>query len=664
MSNPIPELPLYVGNAYNAKEGDFLSKPVFNITYNNANTILWGGSTVKRDVPDQISASGTTLSKNIQQTVLLETSADYDRVYSSTVDIQFSGVNWSGTSNSSYLYHGTLFQSSNKTYGLNYYIQQILAFQRLQITSSTALDANFVAAISALPTQVNTTQEQSAYFAFFDDYGTHYLTKGVMGGTIVMETDIDDSVLNSSNTTDIKLGLQLGFNGVVNSGTMNVTAAYNASDFMKSHQNNIQTSLNVMGGLYDSSASKISDWYNSLYITPSLLITQFDPKAGPLSSFSCISNLASIAVSNKNLAPTIAQNIVTMLSAYLKMDFVEDGYLTSPRQVQPNFVANASFGDGFVFGTLRNVAKDHSSNYAIAVEDDGTNNPSSVRASAAVNYSTSGDTIVPTASFFMPTRFKSAYNVRVPASSNVTASIYYVGLGKPQTASLGTWETIAMNSSIVAPSDGFVVASIDYNNDNGARGYIQGTLPVIQNGTVSSKVVAGASQHYYSDDGTYVNSNSFCMPVCKSQAYSVAFEKTSRTPAATGLFIPLSTDGSLAFSGPLQQRNEGTIYVAESDGFLLAYLHYGKNNGGRGYVNLYTFKNQDDPKSTETELMSLGLLGSTSVHQWSHDDTYVPINSVCIPVPKGNAYKAVLTTTSESPTVFVTWMPLVSTTPQ
>src|SRR6185437_1460850 len=137
-------------------------------------------------------------------------------------------------------------------------------------------------------------------------------------------------------------------------------------------------------------------------------------------------------------------------------------------------------------------------------------------------------------------------------------------------------------------------------------------------------------------------------------------EKTSKTPAASASFIPLSIDGTLAFQGPLQQRSEGQTYTAETDGFLIAYITYGKDDGGRGYVNLYTIKNQGDPNSTNTDLMSLGLQGSASVHSYQHDDTIVPYNSVCIPVPKGNAYKAVLTKTSKSPTVLVTWMPLVA----
>lgn len=637
MSNPPPELSNYVANAYNAKDGNFLSKAVFALTYAKGQTVQWG-SDGSRDIPDQVSASAGTYYASMQNSLLMENKADYDREFSASVNAEYSGVTYSGSVQSSLLYHGSLFTSTSSSYTLNYYLQSVLSFER--ISPKTAdLDADFVTAITALPTDISTSENKQLYYDFFDDYGTHYCAYGSMGGTIFMETDIDDSVFESSSKTEVTAAISAGYNGIVSSGSLDVSTAYSSSEFLNEHKYQMQVSLNVLGGLYAADES-ISAWQTSLYNSPVLLLNA--PQLNNnFSTLTCISALVTLAGGDA----TIASNIQALLPSYLAQDSYDDGLLGSPQSLSLSQVYNGDMGDGFVLATITQ-SQDGNRGYVSAYDDESTN-PTTLRACASQHWYMHSDDWVPSACLTMPVP-AATYNLTdaTDTSGEPTTTVNFIGLGDIGEEGLGEWETIALNTPLTAASDGFVVAWVSYNNDNGARGYVQGWQ------TLSGKDtrVAASSQHYYTGSDIQVPCNSFCMPVCKGTSYHVDFTTTSNKPTAAAYFMPLSE--AMVFFASSQSRTANRVYEAQTDGFLVACLAM-VNNGDRGQVSLYAYPDSD-------ELTSQGLLASTSIHQYSGSDIYVPYNTATIPVSCNSYYTASFTATSGSPNISLLWFPLGS----
>ncbi|MGK7918249.1 MAG: hypothetical protein AB4038_22375 [Prochloraceae cyanobacterium] len=129
----------------------------------------------------------------------------------------------------------------------------------------------------------------------------------------------------------------------------------------------------------------------------------------------------------------------------------------------------------------------------------------------------------------------------------------------------------------------------------------------------------------------------------------------TRTGTATAAVYFVSLSEELVFFEELQgleaQTDDGNpkIYQAQSDGFLVAYI-YEKNNGDRGYVQLYSYPDK-------AQLTELGKIASTSIHLDEKNGTYVQYNSATIPVPKNNYYKAEFTTPN-SAQIKLSWIPL------
>jgi hypothetical protein len=633
--NPPPELTNFVGNSYNAKDGNFLSRPIFALTYNQGRTVTWGPTREIRDIPDQISASISTAHSEVRTSLLMESRADYDRSFSASVGAEYSGVTYSGSAQSNLLYHGSLFSSVSSFYALNFYLQTVLIFERIDL----ALDDNFRAALNALPLDISSSDNQQRYFDFFEAYGTHYAKSGTMGGTIVMETDIQDSVLETASQTEVAAAISVGYDAIVTSGKLDVNTAYTQSDFLNKHRSSIAISLNVLGGTY-ASGEAIIDWVNSIYNTPSLVLTV--PSAmRPLTTLESIANLVGIAGGN----PQIAANIISLVHNYVMQSTLDDGsLLSSPVPIDFSIVYDTTgnsveAGDGFVVGLIEPSAEGDRG--SIQAYDDFNGDPTVLRAVASQHLFTKDDDIIPYASLTMPTPHGTHFTAqKIPTAGMPTTSLQFIGFGNVGEEGMGSWQEIAIGSDLVASSDGFVVAYVDWNGVNGARGYVQG----LQN----NQVVAGASQHYFTKSDIIVPGNSFCMPICKGTAYKVTFTATALNPRAQAYFVPLSE--AYLFFDSFQTRTENRVYQAPTDGFLLAYL-FAQTNGDRGFVHLYSHADQ-------SELVRLGKLASTSIHYFTNDDIFVPYNSAMIPVSRNNFFTANFTATARNAGIHLLWMPL------
>ena len=630
----IPNLKNYVANAYNALQGNFLSNPVFEVTTDADNTVMWNG--VETKVPDQISASSGTEFTQVDSTLVLRNEADYDRTFSLSLGAEFSGATFTGSTNSSLLYHGNLFESQDKTYALNFAQQRVLSFERL--TPKIALEDDFATALGSLPADTATSASKQKYIEFFDLYGTHYITNGAMGGTLVMETDVLNTLWTEQNSLEVRAAIEAGFEGVVKSGNVSSEAAYGASQYLEAYKSDIVIKTNVMGGLY-SQGESINAWQESLYNSPILLLDI--PHGQSLTVLAPISHLVGCV---SGLSSDIASNIDSMMQAYMTQDESIDGLLASPENIPFGVVKERKLG-GFVLASIQSESNGDRGYLHASEGTDQSSLPN--RATASQHHY--GAVRIPDSSLMMPVRGEKAGTEKAGTSfvanekltsGQPSTSAKYVGFAI-QDDPLDAYENVELNTTHTS-TGGFVVAYVDWNKDDGSRGYIHGLL--------DGAIVAGASQHRYWDQNIIVPTNSFCMPVPAQSTFQVKFEITSGNPIAGAFFVPLA--GNLSLSKP-ENRQEGIGHPAKTDGFLVAYLHQ-TADGNCGSVKLYSHSNATD--------LTLGELASTSIHYWTggQPGPYVPCNTATIPVSKGNYYKAKLVSNSHcsEPTVSVSWFPL------
>jgi hypothetical protein len=316
---------------------------------------------------------------------------------------------------------------------------------------------------------------------------------------------------------------------------------------------------------------------------------------------------------------------------------------TSPSTVTNNELLQAAT-DGFVLVTLQETLNGDRSN-AQGLDDSNT-----LHACASQHYYTNEDRWIPSASFLMPAPNDSYYSVAANTTwGQPAAALQFMGLVAGTANFMQDWQVVAPNTTETASQDGFVVAWIDWNGDDGARGLIWGTQTLAP--SLGSPTVAGASMHRWSAGDCYVPCNSFTMPVCKGTQYQIQTQATHGSPTFGAAFVPFNASVQL---GSLKKRSAGSIYQAVTDGFLVAYLN-ASEPGGRGYVNLYSNANL-------SQLTSSAPLASTSIHFHSSGsrNIWVPLNTATIPVQNGNYYTADFAATWGDCTPSLWWVPITA----
>jgi len=626
MPNHVPQLKNYVSNALNAKTGDFLSKPVFVLSYDMGKTVHWGSASDIRDIPDQIAANTVTTHYSKNHSLTLQNKADYDRSFSISIGAEYSGVSFSGSARSSLFYHGSLFSDVASTNALNFYVQTVLAFERL----SDDLDPQFEAALGNLPQNPGSPD---AYYDFFDEYGTHYVHAGTMGGVVVVETTIENSLFETFSELEVEAAISAGYRKAVSSGKLDVEAIYNASSFLSEHRNAIQIDINVTGGLYNP-AGILSEWFHSIYNTPSILLNLPGMADDSFTSLRPISDLAGNAA--------VAANINRLLTHYLAKTDNEDGLFTTPKEVNLGHVYNASSGAGFVVGNLQATANGDRS--VLRAYDAHNDNPTDIRATASQHFYTQSDHYIYASSLSMPTPMGTHFTVEGEITfgrPSMTAKI--IGIGNSDDNALTPYADVALNQKLTAPSDGFVVAWVTGSNAENVASTIVGKQWI----SGQAVAVAGSSQHWWPAFDIHVPTNSFCMPVRKNTEYEVTLQ-TNGAPVAKAAFVGVSDDFELQTSSA---RKHNRVYTAQTDGFLTAFIQT-NGNGDRAMVNVFANPN-------ESLLAKHSPFAETSVHDYDGSHIAVPYNTVTVPIAKGSYYKAEFVPTWGSPSITLNWTPFV-----
>jgi len=630
----IPNLQNYIENAFNAKTGDFLGSPVFAVSYSAEKTIEWNG--VLKEIPEQIAAENSTTYYQNNSSLLLENQADYDEKFSAAIDAKYSGIAYSGSLQSSLMYHGNLFTQSNSFYTMNSYVQTLLSLERI---GEPSLTEAFKADLIKLPENIETPASQQTYIKFFDKYGSHYLTRGNMGGTVILEATISEEILRSATEYEVTTAIQAGYKAIVTSGSLDINTAYQKNTFLSQHKENIALSVTVLGGLYNTD-EKISDWVKSCYNTPTIIFNQPNIEVKSM-KLECVSELCTLAGAKAQ----IAFNIQTLLPVYLEQDVAKDGLIATPKNINTDTVKQAVHSDGFILSSLKDV--NNSSRSTLQAFEATSDNPNIMRACASQHYYPPHDMHIRTSSSTMPVIKGDFYNsVFKTTDNNPACTNQFIGLGDDDQNLLGEYTALdSFNNPVTAPCDGFIVGYVDGSGDNGSRSY----LVASQNLDGNYVPVAGASQHWYTSGGdSWIPMNSFCMPIKNGTKYILSFNPTCGSPIKKAFFVPLAN--THYFFDKLRSRNSDTVYEAKSDGFLIAFLTF-NNNGDRGYINAYSFNDQN-------LLESNGLMTSTSIHYYTDSDRHIGKNTLMIPVPKGNYYKVGLTNTCGKCSVTTFWIPI------
>lgn len=623
-SKPAQHLPgldsvLKVG--YNARSGEFCGQPIFKVTYNNKQKIAFGPELTKTeyDVPDQITVvEHTQLVKVILQE-LLKTEEDFKRKFSIKTDVEGSGVAISAKAHFAMTDSNRLFTSHETEYHYAFHVQSVFKVWR----NETLLSNKFQERIAAL-----TASDTSAFKAIFDEYGTHYLKHGHLGGYMTMTTEIDKSVVEKSSEKEIIAGLEMGYNGIVNSGSVKVESAYNGSDFLKRNQSTMKVRTDTTGGL---TQDKLESWYRSCFSLPAL-IPLADKQAKIDVSMSPITNLLPNG--------PVKTAMIAALRDYLPEEQPELKNFGAPEMLEPD-KPKLKGRDGLLIGHLW-VGGNGPRGYIVG-KTDNTEDPQLVRGAASVHYSTDDDKQVRINSFLMPVRkTDGVVGNYVNTWGQPDKNYRFIPFGPAEDQSyLGEWQEQSLDTPFSATTDGFVVCTIWADRPNRGSVFLRDT-------SNNNALLAASSAHAYDESDTWYECASFCAPVRKGLTVQVESQPTVGTPRIYANWVPVQR---VAF-GARQTRTVGRTFTAATDGFLVGVLAAADGNGSRAQLEVRV----GPPKSSS--LNHEHNLGLASVHHYERGNHWLRYNSTAVPISKGSVYQAVLSAVYGRVDCTLYWVPL------
>jgi hypothetical protein len=635
MPTTLPGLQPTLQYGYDTTRGAFAANAVFDLSYEGGGTIVYNKATY--DVPDGVRVTTNTRQFNSSSTVLLKTKADYDDYYSASISASGTATNpmtqmsFTGSVQSQLAFHGSLFQSATQSYALDFGRQQVYTAARSTLTAKDYLTTAFKSALGAL----GSSSTPADYFAFFDAWGTHYLTDGIFGGFYTMQTTIDDSLFETSTLKSVEAGVQAGFTGVVASGTLDASAAYQSSTWLSQNRSSTQVTIWTNGG-GPTGSSSINDFFNSLFENPLLLlflVERTEPTLfRPLSDFCA--------------TPEAQASFDAALRKYLDRALRPDGVLGSPEPRKENTVYPVRF-DGFVTSVISSSRSGDRG--IIEAFSDATGNPKILRGAASMHDSSDGNNFVSDASLTTPLRRGDHFQVQYTNSHGITPSrIELMPFGFHTDVRFGAWQEVPLDAPQTAAADCFVVGIINCP-DGGPRGNIQGQQMI---GGAMTTVVA-SSAHLDSKRDCWVRCESFCMPVPRNTQYKVGTYVGSGAPAFSAYALPV--EGGHPLLGAFEARDPGTNYHAETDGFLVAYID-ASSPGARALAWAYVARITDDL----TKVPPRAFTSAHSDNKGKDKNTrWIPYNAFTAPVEKGSWYQVKYQVTAMSPKLILHWVPLL-----
>lgn len=487
---------------------------------------------------------------------------------------------------------------------LNAYYKKIVRVSR---TSTARLDDDFSKALLAL------NKPDADFRGFFQDYGTHYLKEGFVGGSLVLRMVADESVLDTDNARDTKEKIKAGFKGGVNAD-----AKADIENSVKRQLNiankEVHTEWHAVGG--DGDGTSLKDFLKSVETLRELLCdaTSIATKA-VRPTFRPIYELVADASLKAALKAALGKYIA-------QSDFA----LGVAKEVDPNTNYRAP-SDGFVYGRLWGV-DGINRGWAYLVSDT-MNTPSTQRAATAVHPPDSSvreaDRVyLRSMSFFSPVRKGDHYNIQTQAAAGTVSSKQFF---QPFELGFGDWVKLENEVPRQAAEDGLVVAVLnsgDRNNYGKVFGLVSRTSD--PQSWRDYDPYGTAAIVFGQDAQVFGWIQSICIPVPKGKWYNVHHEIFFGSSTVEAYWLPLR--GRFAF-GSIEQINEGR-YTALTDGLIFGIAT--ASDGARGWASIRVAEDTSKLQSGESLVATTGVQNSPPA--------LFPENSLIAPVRRGQAYQA------------------------
>ncbi|PWC89440.1 hypothetical protein TSH100_05225 [Azospirillum sp. TSH100] len=160
-------------------------------------------------------------------------------------------------------------------------------------------------------------------------------------------------------------------------------------------------------------------------------------------------------------------------------------------------------------------------------------------AAASMHSYTGNDIHIPQSSFLLPVPSGSSYSIAYTVTAdNPLMTIYTIPLQSEIGSVLQAPVALSPNVTYTAPTDGFVVASLDATT-SGSRGTLSGFAGQFPN-LQTTVMVGNTSVHLYSNIDCYVPYNAITFPVTRGAQYNSAFNNSVDSTTCTVYWIGLS----------------------------------------------------------------------------------------------------------------------------
>ena len=211
----------------------------------------------------------------------------------------------------------------------------------------------------------------------------------------------------------------------------------------------------------------------------------------------------------------------------------------------------------------------------------------------------------------------------------------------PSKVSVGDWEPVDISDGFSAPGDGFLLASID---TQGQDGY--GELYAI----VDGRRVAGCSAHRNHASDEWIDRASFCIPMPTGSKVSFETAFGGQSPAFEVNWAPVVSKN--AKMQKMEIRSVNTQFTASTDGVLFGCIS--TEQPARGTLRLYCYpQSRSQPDYTNP-------LAASSIHYTQvGKPRLVKAGSAMLPVRQGTHYEARYEKGPGSPTADLFWIPVV-----
>lgn len=268
MATPPENLNIYLTNAFNAKYFDFIGSPVFSEpTYSVP--VNFGPYDKTYDFPEGVQFNGVANFLNFSDDELVDSASNFQQKFS--VGISAGGkvkrltMGAEASLSSKLATNAKLSHSTSQKRFFSFAVQTIYQIERATPTATTT---DFANAIKGLPTSLANSSDFASYESFFNQYGTHYLIRGSMGGFFCVQTDVDKTLLESDTAAAISGALSASFNASIASGTFKLESEFEKGQYLKDSLEGTRSRYSCRGGIFDTD---LHNWVMSCFRNPILV---------------------------------------------------------------------------------------------------------------------------------------------------------------------------------------------------------------------------------------------------------------------------------------------------------------------------------------------------------------------------------------------------------